>query len=205
LLAAQLMALGGEQHGKRQITLPLKKSWQHEEPPNLIAALIHEVLPDEKVLALEDSGNRGPAWRKEQEDRGIFFHTSYIGAAIQLYTRNTGLVSVEQLRHVAASAIADFTEDVMYHSTWQDQWRAYELKLRRDYDEAQMIVKHAGLEPLPAFPSVSELVPRLSELAETAVSIPYEDLYEHTDQSTDSDDDSNAEDSEASALVSLRH
>jgi len=189
LLAAQLMASGSEQFGLTSPRELLEKGEQQEEPPNLLAALIHEVLPEEKVLALEKSGDRGPAWKKQQEESGLFFHRSYIGAAIQLYESKSGLISAEQLRYVAASAITDFTEDVMYQSAWQDRWRPYELKLRRDYDEAQMIIKHAGLEQLPAFPNVSELVPRLAELAETVVDMPFEDLPED-------------EEDEAAALVS---
>jgi len=205
LLAAQLMASGSRRHGGSQTTLPLDKNGQNEQPPNLIAALIHEVLPDEaKVLALEEFRDRGPAWRREQEEHKIFFHTSYVGAAIRLYESNTGLVTVEQLRYVAASAITDFGEDLMYHGTWQDQWRSYELKLRRDYDEAQRIVKRAGLEPLPAFPSVSTLTPRLAELAEISTSLSYEHQYEDTTETTDSDDESDTEDKE-SVLVPLRH
>jgi hypothetical protein len=175
LLAAQHMATGGEHLGGSSMKVPLKQSAQQEDPPNLLASLIHEVLPDEKVLAVEKDGDRGPAWKKEQEGRRIFFHRTYIGAAIQLYDKNMGLVSAEQLRFVAASAITDFTEDVMYHSSWQDKWRPYELKLRRDYDEAQQILRHAGLEPLPPFPSVGELVPRLAELAGTMADMSNED------------------------------
>lgn len=184
-LAAQLMASGGEQLSKTSMKVPLKKTEQQEDPPNLLAALIHEVLPDEKVLALENVADRGPTWKKDQEERRIFFYRTYIGAAIQLYEKNTGLVSAEQLRFVAESAIADFTEDVMYQSAWQDKWRPYELKLRRDYDEAQQIVKHAGLEPLPGFPNVSELLPKLNELSETAAAnMPQEYLPEDEDESS---------------------
>lgn len=155
LLAGQLMAAGTPIPGEPSVSA------------TILAVLIHEVLPDDKVLALEPAVERGDGWRKSLANQRLYHHQTYVGAAAELYERKTGLVSAEQLRDVAVGAIEDFSEDVTYHSQWStpDKWLPYEKKLSADLQRADALLQKAGLQPLGTLQSVQELTPKLNNLA----------------------------------------
>merc|ERR1712151_1331030 len=72
--------------------------------PKLLAVLIHEVLPEDKALAHMPPKSRGPQWRERLRRRRVFFHKTYIGAALALHECSPQFVTTDDLEIVAKEA-----------------------------------------------------------------------------------------------------
>eukprot|EP00927_Polykrikos_kofoidii_P034290 TRINITY_DN29112_c0_g1_i1.p1 TRINITY_DN29112_c0_g1~~TRINITY_DN29112_c0_g1_i1.p1 ORF type:complete len:768 (+),score=51.07 TRINITY_DN29112_c0_g1_i1:44-2305(+) len=112
--------------------------------PQLLAALIHQVLPDAAALTNEDASQRVPEWRDNLEETGIFLHASYVGAALAFHTKRPDLVNVRELASVTESAIHDFDLVRLMYSEWDCQ-EADDV-LRADIDRANGILRANGRE-----------------------------------------------------------
>lgn len=91
-----------------------------EDDDGLVFAFIHEVVPKEEQLSdlhgpeevqKEDAKGAKHTW----EDRGIFFHKTYIRAAINAYELE--LIQMEGLVRVARSAVEDMVRICASHSS----------------------------------------------------------------------------------------
>merc|ERR1712232_1222123 len=119
----------------------------HQEPrytcnqPRLLAVLIHEVMPDAECLAKDDGEVRGKPWREALHSRRIFFHKSYVRAALELYTCIPPVFSAAQLRRVAAKAIEDFDELRLSYPDWGERWEGPERSLRHELGEVDKVLR----------------------------------------------------------------
>jgi len=117
--------------------------------PQVLAVLIHEVMPDDsQVLALEppDPAERNDEWREELRRRRIFFHRTYLGAAMQLCRHCQGLLSLNDLREITDKTLLHFEADVKY-CEWAGRWSDYKARMKLDCKEVAQLLSTAGLEP----------------------------------------------------------
>jgi len=138
--------------------------------PSLLGCIIHEVLPDNKVLAREPAKERGAAWREGLKEQRIVLHKSYVGAAVALHQFDPPLVSARQLADIANSAAEEFENTrLMYHDWGQpahrssraacgDAWTSAEMDLRADLQTAGIVVQAAGLPQLNRLQTIEELL-----------------------------------------------
>eukprot|EP00928_Gymnodinium_smaydae_P082006 TRINITY_DN65433_c0_g1_i1.p1 TRINITY_DN65433_c0_g1~~TRINITY_DN65433_c0_g1_i1.p1 ORF type:complete len:757 (-),score=177.80 TRINITY_DN65433_c0_g1_i1:112-2382(-) len=133
-----------------------------ETRPNVLCVLIREVLPDVEALTLEDAdlsdAARCAAWRAELENKSIFFHRTYVGAALAVHRRLPQLMSLEKLRELALNSLESLGFSAEVHPT-QDWTVAFE-DLRTDVRQVAAALRAAGT-PAP------ELEEQLQRLAAT--------------------------------------
>jgi len=171
LLAGQLMTEAGAQLSESE-----SESLDEERvdpQPQVLAVLVHEVMPNAKALAQEPPApsRRGPDWRQALRARGVFLHRTYVGAAVQLYESVPGLVSPEALRQVTESAVQHFEADVRY-CEWRGNWEEAAEALRQDVERAVAIVARAGLRPIRGVREVPALLPRMQSSGSFCASEP---------------------------------
>lgn len=127
--------------------------------PHVRAVLIHHVMPEEGVLALEPPEKRGQAWREHLRRRHLYFFETYVGAAAALYDADAGLISAKCLREVADDAARNFEADVSYHEHEKGgfKWGPFEVKLRDDLARASELLVSAGLGAIPELAATTTL------------------------------------------------
>eukprot|EP00929_Paragymnodinium_shiwhaense_P065384 TRINITY_DN32784_c0_g1_i1.p1 TRINITY_DN32784_c0_g1~~TRINITY_DN32784_c0_g1_i1.p1 ORF type:complete len:775 (+),score=184.35 TRINITY_DN32784_c0_g1_i1:122-2446(+) len=124
---------------------------------SMLAVLIHDVLKEEKCLALENPEERGHEWRARLEEQHLFFFKTYVGAALALHRLYPDIVSGEQLRTVANEAISDFDELRLMYSERISRWQAAEGDLRQDLERVSDLLQDVGLDPLMRLKTSTEV------------------------------------------------
>jgi len=123
--------------------------------PQVLAVLIHEVMPDEKALALDPptSARGSLAWRERLRSQGILFYKTYLGAAAQVYENCPGLLSARDLREIGNQAIQHFEADMKY-CLWTGEWSHFEDAMQEDWAYSVRLLQQAGLD-LPRLVTVA--------------------------------------------------
>ena len=76
-------------------------------PSPLLASFIHRVAPLGSTLSMLRSSKASKGeWMAAWAQRGIYFHRSHVGMAVQAHSM--GLMDEEALHHVASAAVMDF-------------------------------------------------------------------------------------------------
>lgn len=114
--------------------------------PRVLAVLIHDVMPDAQVLALEPPkpARRDEAWREQLRGQRIFFHRTYLGAAAQLFKACPGLLTAQDLRSIADEAVEHFEADVRY-CEWKGDWSYVEGAMQEDHAHVARLIQPASL------------------------------------------------------------
>jgi len=110
----------------------------------LLAVLIHEVMPTEFCLCADDQSQRDNCWRERLRDQGLYFHKSYVGAALALHLHRRELISAAQLSTVYDSAIEDFNHARLMFFDWGDAWKDATRDLKADLEAAQSFTVHSS-------------------------------------------------------------
>lgn len=123
--------------------------------PRVLAVVIHEVLPLEECLSLELHAERNANWRTQLAQDGIYFHKTYVSAAISLVEAR--LLSIYQLIDVVISARTDFISAHAMFPERQDDWGLMDDDLRADLTRANQVIIEAGLLPVEDLPPAHTL------------------------------------------------
>jgi len=126
---------------------------KEEQPPApLRASLIHQVLPGgpSEVLAIDPRSQRGETWSEALAEKRIFFHRTYVGAAVALHSACSDLMTAEQLAVVANDAVNDFEDARLQHYDFGSRWAGVEAELSSDLSAADDVVRAAGLPGIRA-------------------------------------------------------
>lgn len=111
------------------------------------AVLIREVLPDfNKALTVEHVEDRQDegVWKKDYEEKGLFFHKTYVGAALKLHKHIPDVITVEKLRDIVAGAVESCRYGFHMYPGWK--WKDATRNLKADIDEANKVLRRNGLE-----------------------------------------------------------
>lgn len=136
--------------------------------PQMLACFIHEVIPMESALAAEPVSQRDAMWRERQLQDRIFFHRSYIGAAVSLHEFRPDIISASGVAEVAREAMREYEADRCAHEDCrQSDWYTGEGHLVDDLARANQVLDHAGILPLEKMKSVTR-DPSRAELEEAS-------------------------------------
>lgn len=102
------------------------------------ACFIHEVIPRSAQLSSLDRGLTQEEKEKEWEQRGIYFHFTYVGAAINAYEH--GLISAEGLARVGTAAVEDMLRMWVEHNDSPHDWPALGAELNEDVQQANSLL-----------------------------------------------------------------
>merc|ERR1712232_190071 len=94
--------------GNTAYTPKARTPWGAYREPHLLAVIIQEVMPEERCLSTTAVKSRNATWREELKHQNIFFHKSYVGAALELRRFVPELISVNALAKIAHDAIDEF-------------------------------------------------------------------------------------------------
>lgn len=129
-----------------------------EHESSMLAVLVHEVISGTKCLAHSPVTNRDLIWREDLQEQRIFFHCTYVGAALALHTHCPELVPVEQLAMVANAAVEEFESARLMYLEWGDSWHVAEGNLKSDLVKVNAVIQAAGLSPLREVISTADLL-----------------------------------------------
>eukprot|EP00928_Gymnodinium_smaydae_P057995 TRINITY_DN4120_c0_g2_i4.p1 TRINITY_DN4120_c0_g2~~TRINITY_DN4120_c0_g2_i4.p1 ORF type:complete len:287 (+),score=35.16 TRINITY_DN4120_c0_g2_i4:402-1262(+) len=119
----------GEQLALR--ALEDKAPHAHGAPlPFVSAVFIHEVIPRSEQLSSLDETLTDEEKAKEWQRRNIFFHKTYVGAAVNAY--ECQLISQEALSRVGKAAVEDFVRMRIDSSNSGRNWGALVRELNTD-------------------------------------------------------------------------
>lgn len=124
--------------------------------------LIHEVLDVSKnrplTAEVPKSHYIGDAsWREDMRARKLFFHSTYVGAAVQLHLMDRTLVSLADLQKVGNDATQEFEEARLMYPEMKASWETAERNLLFDLEQANAIFTREGLEPVRLIRSRSQV------------------------------------------------
>merc|ERR1712187_1089135 len=133
-------------------------------------------------MGLEPPAQRDAAWRDRLRHQGVFFHRSYVGAALSLHKHMRSLITAEDLSAIYHDAIEDFNNARLMFVDWVYAWSRATADLKADLDECQHFIVHlqaAGhssvrrlrsmsevllsITPVPSFPRLHEVATSLDE------------------------------------------
>jgi len=129
-----------------------------ENESRMLAVLIHEVVPGTQCLAHGPVSHRDLIWREELQEQRVFFHRTYVGAALALHIHCPDLMSVEQLAMVANTAVEEFESARLMYLEWGESWSVAEDNLKSDLVKVDAVIRAAGLSPLPEVISTADLL-----------------------------------------------
>jgi len=118
--------------------------------PNLLAVLVRRVLPDERSLTMKLSQASGHACGR------LIYHTSYLGAALDLHGLDPGLVPAAGLAEVAEASVEELEAARWSRVAWGARWQEAENALRNDLERCAELLHTAGLPRPPTLPSLEE-------------------------------------------------
>lgn len=158
-LTGQLMISQTSVDSRNALTL------RETQEPQLLAAVIHQVMPDETSLALEPRQQRGESWRSALAQNRLFIVSSYVRAAVALHAHDSALITPSQLRKITAGAMEDFEKLAVTHPKWRASpaGAAAERDMQADILEANARVQAAQLPALSS-PTV-ESTPASTQLS----------------------------------------
>merc|ERR1712217_106757 len=108
----------------------------YEPLPCVSAAFIHEIIPrKEQLSSLTSTADR--QIEDEWKEMNVFFHKTYVGAALNAY-RYCDLISKNGLARVCKAAVVDLVRlrTDMTLNVSESQWEQITLELNRDIEEA---------------------------------------------------------------------
>jgi len=120
-------------------------SEEAEAETPLLGVLIHQVLNSNssksariRPLTMKKSKQLHP-----RAQRRLFFHRTYVGAAVDLHEFDPSLVSVAELQRVAEDAVTEFEKLVRLYSGshWEEFGVIAERDLREDLARAEAVVR----------------------------------------------------------------
>lgn len=114
------------------------------------ACFIHEVIPRRKQLSSLPETMTDEEKDAEWERRHIYFHRTYVGAAINAY--DCGLISAEGLSRVGTAAVEDLLRMWVKHCDSPHDWRTIGWELNDDVMRANALLPH-GVPPIALMPS----------------------------------------------------
>merc|ERR1712070_668409 len=119
---------------------------EQELGPHVLAVFIHQVLLDAEPLAVEEPAERGEDWEDELRQQHLFFHKTYVGAAVAVHAANPRLMPAKKVAKVANDAV-DYMDMLRYtYPEWDEDLREEaETALQADLARAGVVTKKAGL------------------------------------------------------------
>merc|ERR1712039_682590 len=106
--------------------------------------------------------------RETLRENSIFFHRSYVGAALQLHLSDSELVPKEALHKIASDAVEEFDTMREYCANWKDNWDEAEQSLRMDLREVKAYLEelyeqqNQRMVPLPELTTTRDILQQSS-------------------------------------------
>jgi len=146
LLAGQLM-VGQRQEGDASDSSESDPEGMRvaEGRPNVRCVLIHKVMEHKDSLAVEPKSKRNAQWEEDLRRKGLVFHRTYVGAALELHRRGSGLITPPQLREVMAAALDDFAWAITSFPAFHG-WEEAANILAEEVQEANQALVESGLK-----------------------------------------------------------
>jgi len=127
--------------------------------PHVTAVVIHCGPTGEARLAVTPPEDRGEEWVEDMAQRGLYFHKTYVGAAVDVHNRAPELMTAEEVAEISNKAVSDFDDLRYIYPEWdEDKRMEAEEELQHDIGRAAPIAKKAGiaLKNIPMYETESE-------------------------------------------------
>jgi hypothetical protein len=128
---------------------------EEELGPHVSAVVIHKVLKDAEPLAETDVDDRDSDWEDELKEKGLFFHTTYVGAAVDVFKKAPNVLKAHHVVKIANDAIDHFDNLRNLYPDWDPELRDQaEEELQADLNNAVAVTRS-----MQGLPSIKRIPP----------------------------------------------